>query len=225
MKKIPPNYLASFKALVYLVFLVIAVSTFFIFTGGDMSVETLLEFTPKEPMLAVIVLLLLYALKSVTIFFPLLVLEIAAGHLLSPIAALTVNILGLVIILTLPYLIGRSIGMDAMEKLFFKYPKFKQLVSKQQESSFFWCFFLRAISCLPGDIVTMYLGATHTPFWKNLIGGILGILPGGILATLMGNNVKDPTSPAFWLSAILFVVLSAGSFLLYYIYQRKQKKS
>ena len=131
MKKISLNHSISFKALVYLIFLAIAVSAFFIFTDGDMSVEMLLEFTPKKPLLAVIVLLLLYALKCVTIFFPLLVLGIAAGHLLSPIAALTVNILGLVIILTLPYLIGRSVGMAAVEKLISQYPKFKQLVSKQ----------------------------------------------------------------------------------------------
>jgi len=213
-----------FQTIGYIVFLAIAVIAFFLFTDGEMSVEMLLKFTPKKPLWAAVVLLLLYALKSVTIFFPLLVLEITAGHLLPPAAALAVNILGLVIILTLPYRIGRAVGLDTVEKMISKYPKFKQLVSKQQESSFFWCFFLRAINCLPGDIVTMYLGATKTPFGKNLIGGILGILPGTIMATLMGSSIKDPASPAFWLSAILFVVLSVGSFLIYYIYQRKQKK-
>lgn len=117
------------------------------------------------------------------------------------------------------------VGMEAVEKLIRKYPKFSRFVENQNNSSFFWCFFLRAINCLPGDIVTMYLGATHTPFIKNLMGGFLGLLPGAILTTLLGSSVRDPSSPAFWLSAILFVVLSAGSLLMYYIYQRRQNVS
>ena len=208
----------------YIAFLTIAVLLFFLFTDGDISVEMLLEFTPKEPLKAAVVMLVLYALKSITIFFPLVLLEIAAGHLLSPAAAITVNILGLLIILTLPYMIGKAVGMDAIEKLIRRYPKFSSIIDKQRESSFFWCFFLRAISCLPGDIVTMYLGATRVPFMKNLIGGVLGILPGTILATVFGNSIRDPASPAFWISGILFVVLSVGSFLLYFLYRRRQYK-
>ena len=214
-----------FRTISYIVFLAIAVIAFFLFTDGDMSVEMLLKFTPKEPLAAAIVTLLLYALKSVTIFFPLLVLEIAVGHLLPASTALIVNLLGVVIVLILPYWIGKMVGMEAVEKLIRKYPKFNQFVDNQNNSSFFWCFFLRAINCLPGDIVTMYLGATHTPFIKNLMGGFLGLLPGAILTTLLGGSVRDPSSPAFWLSAILFVVLSAGSLLMYYIYQRRQNVS
>ena len=97
-------------------------------------------------------------------------------------------------------------------------------MEKQQSHSFFLCFFLRIISCLPGDIVTMYLGATHVPYWKNLLAGGLGILPGLILATLMGANIQDPTSPAFWISAGLSVGLAVLSTVLYYLYLRKQKK-
>lgn len=208
----------------YIVFLTIAVLLFFLFTDGDISVEMLLEFTPKEPLKAAVVLLLLYALKSVTIFFPLLLLEIAAGHLLSPAAAITVNILGLLILLTLPYCIGKAVGMETIEKLICKYPKFNRVIDKQNSNSFFWCFFLRAINCLPGDIVTMYLGATHVPYIKNLLGGILGILPGTILATLFGSSIRDPSSTAFWISGILFVAISASSFLIYYLYRRKQHK-
>lgn len=68
----------------------------------NVSVETLLAFTPKAPAKAAIVMLLLYALKSATIFFPLIILEIAVGHLFSPCAALGINFAGMLIILTIP---------------------------------------------------------------------------------------------------------------------------
>ena len=187
----------------------------FLLAKGDFSVEILLAFTPKDPAKAATVLLVLYAAKSATVFFPLIILQIAVGHLFSPWAALGLNFAGILIILTVPYLIGQAAGLDTIQKLIQKYPRFAGLVGKQQDNALFLCFFLRVISCLPGDVVTMYLGATKTPFWKNLLGGSLGILPGMILATLVGSSIQDPQSPAFWLSAILMVLLSLSSLFLY----------
>ena len=162
------------------------------------SLHTVLTYTPRSPLAAAGVLLLFYGLKSITIFFPLL--ELAAGHLFPAPAALAVNFIGMWIVLTVPYWIGRALGLRQVSKLTRKYPRFHAIVAKQQGHSFFLCFFLRAVSCLPGDIVTLYLGATRTPFWHNLLGGTLGILPGMVLATLMGSSIQDPSSPPFLLS-------------------------
>lgn len=169
-------------------------------------------------------MLLLYALKSATVFFPLIILEITVGHLFTPWTALGINFVGILIILTIPYLIGRTAGIDTVQKLIKKHPRFGEIIGKQQDNALFLCFFLRIISCLPGDVVTMYLGATRIAFWKNLLAGAAGVLPGMILATLMGNSIQDPQSPAFWFSTILMVTLSALSFLLYYARRRKIKK-
>ena len=147
----------------------------------------------------------------------------AAGYLFPAAAALSINLLGIWIILTIPYWIGRALGIRQVSKLTQKYPKFQAIMKKQQNHSFFLCFFLRVISCLPGDLVTMYLGATHTPFLHNLLGGTLGILPGMILATFMGLSIQDPFSPAFWISVILSVSLAALSTALYYVYLKRQK--
>lgn len=175
-------------------------------------------------MKAALVLLMLYALKSATIFFPLIILEIAAGHLFSTWTALGINFAGTLIVLTIPYLIGRAAGMEAIQRLTQRYPRFGKILSKQQDNALFLCFFLRIISCLPGDVVTMYLGATKTPFWKNVIAGAIGILPGMILATRMGSNIQNPGSPAFWISAILMTILTTLSVLLYYLYRRRLDK-
>lgn len=203
--------------------ILLCLSAFFLLRA-DTSTQEMLEFTPESPTAAALLLLLLYALKSATIFFPLIVLEIGAGHFFPTPAALALNILGMGIVLTVPYWIGHAIGIRQVNKLTDRYPRWRALMEKQQSHSFFLCFFLRIISCLPGDIVTMYLGATHVPYWKNLLAGGLGILPGLILATLMGANIQDPTSPAFWISAGLSVGLAVLSTVLYYLYLRKQKK-
>lgn len=190
----------------------------------DVSVQTLLDHTPQNPVAAAVVILLLYAFKSITVFFPLIVLEITTGYIFPSWEAVLINFAGILIVLTVPYGIGRTAGMDTIQKQIQKRPKFEEILKMQKCNSFFLCFFLRIISCLPGDIVTMYLGATKTPFWKNLVAGTLGILPGMLLATLLGRSIQDPKSPIFWLSAGLTVILAALSVLVYYLYRRRMKK-
>ena len=191
---------------------------------SNISLRGILTDTPQNFLLTAELLLLLYILKSVTVFFPLLILEMAVGYLFPAPAALLLNFLGIWIVLTIPYWIGRALGLRQVSKLTRKYPKLQTLTEQQQNHSFFLCFLLRVISCLPGDLVTMYFGATHTPFSHNLLGGALGILPGMILATFMGLNIQDPSSPAFWISAALSVGLAALSTVLYYVYLKRQKE-
>ena len=204
--------------------IVLILAAGYLLTRQDISVESILAFTPDHPAGAAVIVLLLYALKSVTIFIPLIVLEIAVGHLFPMWTALVLNLTGIVIDLTIPYWIGRSAGMNAIQKLTQKYPRFGEIIGKQQDNEGVLCFFLRIISCLPGDLVTMYMGATYTSFWKNLLGGTLGIFPGMILATVMGGSIREPGSPAFWVSAALTVALSVLSALLYRVYRSKSKK-
>lgn len=202
------------------VLILLAVIIYFL-VNPDISVQTVLSYTPENPILAAIVLFLLYAVKSVTVVFPLIVLEITAGHLFPTGIALLVNLAGLTILMTIPYEAGRFSGMDAVNSLIQKYPKLGSILSQQQRNSFFLSFLLRVIGCLPGDIVTMYLGATETPYYQNLIGGVLGLLPRMILATILGSSIQDPASPMFWISGGLTVVLSAASIGGYYLYRRK----
>lgn len=192
---------------------------------GGLSVETLLEYAPQEPIKVVILFLCLYALKSVIVFFPIIILEIVVGLLLPTWSALWLNFAGVLIVLTIPYWMGRALGLETVQKATQKYPRFGAVIDKQQSNSLFLCFFLRVISCLPGDLVTMYFGATETPFWQNLLGGALGILPGMVLATLMGSSIQEPSSPIFWISTLLTVTLSVLSAALYYAYQRRSCRS
>ncbi|MGI5953456.1 TVP38/TMEM64 family protein [Dysosmobacter sp.] len=190
---------------------------------SDISLQAILTDPQQNPFLTAGLLLLFYMLKSLTIFFPLIILEMAAGYLFPAPMALVINFLGIWIALTIPYWIGRALGLRQISKLTRKYPKLQAILEKQSSHSVFLCFFLRVISCLPGDLVTMYLGATHTPFFQNLLGGALGILPGMILATFMGRSIQDPSSPAFWISAALSVALAVLSTALYYAYLKRQK--
>lgn len=218
--------LTAFRPLIKKLIPVLCVACLFgiLLAGPAVSVQTLRDYSPENPILAAILILALYALKSATLFFPLIILEIATGYLFPHWIALFINLTGMFIILSVPYLMGKARGINRIQQLIQKYPRFQRILDKQEENSRFLCFFLRIISCLPGDVVTMYFGAVRIPFAQNLGFGLLGLLPGMVLATLMGSSIQDPSSPAFWLSAISMGALAVLSLLLYYLYQRKIQK-
>ncbi|MDO5424495.1 MAG: VTT domain-containing protein [Eubacteriales bacterium] len=189
--------------------------------GRNLDVSALLEYTPENPFLAACVLLLFYAVKSVSVVFPLMILRMVAGHLFSVPFALVVNILGMVICHAIPYWVGRFSGTDTVESLRQKYPKLESWLNIQQDNDLFLCFFLRIIGCLPGDVVSMYFGATKVPFLPYLGGSLLGALPNIITATFMGNSITDPTSPTFVISTLLTILL-AGLSLAAHLHSKRK---
>lgn len=217
--------LKIFKILRMVLVTILLISfVYFVIYSPNVSVEDILKYTPENPPLAALSILILYSFKGTTMFFPMMLIEIASGHLFSLPMALSINILGVAIVMTIPYWLGHFLGMEAMEKLIEKYPKFHAIIDKQQENSLFLSFFLRIMGGLPGDLVTMYMGASKTPYFHNLIGGVLGSFPSMALTTLLGSSIKNPQSPNFWLFIILKILLSGSSFVLYYFYRKHKEK-
>lgn len=218
----PKKWLSILKFLPFVmcIFFIIC----YISSGEEITVQTLLKYTPENPLGAAFMLFFMYTAKSVSIIFPLIILEIAGGHLFPTVTALIINTLGIMICHTTAYWIGRVSGTTVINKLVQKYKTFASLLKNQNNNSFFMCFFLRTLHCIPGDVVSMYLGATKTPYWCYLLASTLGSLPSTILATLFGANITEPSSPMFWISILLMTLLAGFSLLAYYLYKYKLQK-
>jgi len=209
----------------YLPFVICALFVIlFLVFGRDVTPEMLLHYTPENPFLAAVVLIAMYGLKSLSVFFPLIVLEVAGGYLFSPGTAILVNTGGVAVCLILPYLVGCLSGAEAVEGAMRKYPRFADIVGKGQKNEVFLSFFLRIISCLPGDIVSIWFGASGARFVPYLFASLLGTMPGVICATLLGMNITDPTSPMFWVSLGMNVLLSVLSAVGYFVYKKQSRK-
>ena len=196
----------------------------YLFWGEDITAESLLNYAPEEPLYAALFLILLYAFKSLSVFFPIIVLNVLGGFLFEPHHALIVNAVGMLVVLAIPYWVGRASGAAFADKLCKKHPKLGEIIGGGGNSNLFLPFFLRIISCLPGDAVSMYFGARRVPFLSCLLGGFLGSLPGMVTATLLGMSITDPSSPMFWVSVGLTVGISAVSVIAYYLWRKAKKK-
>ena len=203
--------------------LVIALAVYLWRSGRDFSMQTVLDYTPEKPILAAAVLLLMYALKSLSVLFPLIALFAAGGVLFPWYAAIGVNLLGLSVTLTLPYLIGRRSGKAAVDRITAKYPKFASLRDLRRGNDFFFSFIIRALGLLSCDMVSMYMGAIGLPYKKYLPSALLGFLPNLVLVTLLGENANNPGSPEFIVTLIITVLISAGACVFYYFYCKKHK--
>ncbi|EEG31770.1 SNARE-like domain protein [[Clostridium] methylpentosum DSM 5476] len=190
---------------------------------GRVSVADILNFAPSSYPLAALALVGIYAVKSMSVFFPLLVLYVSAGTLFSPWWAILVNLVGLFVCVSIPYWLGRLSGRGLTEKLFKKYKKAEEIKRFNLENQWFICYILRVINLLPGDIVSLLLGSMGIGYKNYLLGSLAGLLPTMLAATFLGSTILTPTSPGFLCSAAATVVISVLSILLYRRMQKKWK--
>lgn len=195
-----------------------------IYQSRHLTLDSLISYSPQNKILAALFMFGLYALKSISVFFPIILIQIAAGFLFPAPIALLVNLIGAIIDFTLPYYIGMFTGADAAERKISQNEKIKRFIEKQQKHEFFLTFFLRVISCLPSDLVSMYLGMLKFRFGQYMISSMLGALPGIIPATFMGRSITDPMSAEFITAVSITLFCSLVSILAFYIYNKKTTK-
>ena len=189
------------------------------------TVENIVNFTPENPVLAVGIMLLLFAFKSVTFVIYGSILYAVNGILFPLPFAILLNMAGSAIMATLPFLIGRRNGSGLLVKLTVKYPKLSVLRELPSENGFFLSMVIRLMGCLPGDVVSMYFGASGIRYREYLTGTLIGLTPSIVIFTVMGMSADDVTSPAFIISVCCEILTALTSIIWFFCWNRKRRKS
>ncbi len=193
-------------------------------SGHEFSVDYILHYTPENYFLAALFMVLLYIIKTLLIFPPIMALQVAVGLYFPTPAAVLVNILGILAEFCVGYFMGRVIGLNFTEKLLQKKPKVREIV-ESDKNRWFISYILRALNMLPMDVVSMYLGTSRFPFLIYLSGSLVGALFGILAATFIGMSLTDPTSPTFIIACAVSLTLSGLSCLIYYKITHKKDKT
>lgn len=189
------------------------------------TVENIVNFTPENPVLAVGIMLLLFAFKSVTFVIYGSILYAVNGILFPLPFAILLNMAGSAIMATLPFLIGRKNGSGLLLKLTEKYPKLSVLRKLPSENGFFLSMVIRLMGCLPGDVVSMYFGASGIRYREYLTGTLIGLTPSIVIFTVIGMSADDVTSPAFIISVCCEILTVLTSIIWIFCWNRKRRKS
>jgi uncharacterized membrane protein YdjX (TVP38/TMEM64 family) len=186
-------------------------------------IEAVTRYEPRNLFIGALVIIGLFGVKSLSMIFPMVVLVVASGIIFDNLAvALIVNFLGVLLQITLPYLIGRYAEREFVSKLLSRHKNLKKAQEFGLENEVFVSYFLRVINVLPCDAVSMYFGATGISPKNYYLGSMLGILPGMIVTTIAGGAVTEPSSPQFIVSVAVEVAFAVGSAIYYYFYKKKK---
>ena len=186
------------------------------------TVDGIVSLTPSNSLLAALVLLALFAVKSVTVVVYGALLYAASGILFPLPAALAVNLLGTIIMITIPYLIGSASGSEAIRRIEEKHPKAALLRDFRAQNDWMFALLVRVLGPLPGDLIGAYMGAAGVRYPHYVLGSLLAMLPSMLTFSVMGGSVGDAGSARFIVSAILQAALSVGSILACLIYCKKR---
>ena len=187
------------------------------------SVENVLRISPQNMLLAALFMLLLFALKSLSVFMYCGILYIASGILFPLPAAVLVNLLGTVVMVSLPYWLGRQVGGELIDSIVRKYPKTAFLRQLQTENELFLSFITRIINILPSDILSLYMGASGIHYGRYLLGSVAGMLLTIITFPIIGSNITNPSSPLLIASAAVQAAATVVSIIGYGVYLKRKR--
>lgn len=208
--------------IVALISFAVALVAIFLMTKEHMTVESLLSHTKGNSLGGTLMLLLLFAIKSLSVVIPLPSLYLASGMLYSPLKAVAISYLGLAITLSIPYFLGRWAGGAGIDYILDRYPKMEKVIAMQKKNEFFSNFIVRIIGWFPCDILSFYFGACDTPYSTYLGASLLGCSIGVVTNTLLGDVILNPLSPQFALMIAIKIVVSLAAFgVAYYLNKRE----
>ena len=178
------------------------------------SLSAILSYTPSDPYLAAAVMLLMFALKTLSVFFYSGVLFLANGTLFSLPVAIMMNIAGALVMIFEGYFFGNKLAGAQLQDIEGTYPKLRGLVRLKNERPFLFVLLLRFLKIMSFDIGSMYLGAARVKLPQYVAGSLLGLMPDVILYAMIGRGLGDLNMSRTAIAAIAYVGLSVASLVV-----------
>ncbi len=170
----------------------------------------------------IIITLGFFTFKALTLFVisPVLIYGLV-GLLFHRPVAMVVLVAGLLLELSINYIMGKFLGRVYVERLVLRIDDEGRLLEKlkNMHNSRMNIFLIRFIGVPPIGITSVYLSAMGLEFRKYMIYSMAGLLPKAVLVTLAGSAIKTPGSPLFVVSVVCLLVLG----FIVYIYGKKKK--
>ncbi|MGI6773424.1 MAG: TVP38/TMEM64 family protein [Acutalibacteraceae bacterium] len=140
---------------------------------------------------AALVVLIIFFVKAVLFILPASLIYVAVGAALSPIDAVIINLLGIVLEVTATYLLGLFLGGAYVEKLLSKRKKTRKLLEMELQNKPLLLLGIRFLPVFPIDFVSLFYGASKANFLKYLLLSVAGLAPRVIAFTILGDAIFE----------------------------------
>lgn len=207
------QWLYSHRKLVTAVLLVLAV-LFFAFYPYEMTAAELLEYSPPVPLLAALIVVAFYCIKTIALLIPVAVLHIITGMLFAPGHAVLVAFAGVCLEMSLGYLIGKRMGHEKAQQMMSSDSRAAKFLLFNKKRSGATCFLARVLP-VPLDIVSLFFGATMMPFGKYMLLSMLGTSLFLVPAVFSGASITNPLSVDFLLPFGVTILFTLAAIFIY----------
>ena len=188
----------------------------------NIDVRAIIEASVSMPKM-IATLLGIYILKGATFIIPASVIYIAIGMSLPIWLALIINTVGIMLEISVSYLIGVILGGEFVKDKLKKNKKGTKILNLYEKYEIWGVFIIRIVS-LPIDLCSLFFGSVRTKFGKYFFMSLLGIMPRVILFTILGDKVYD-IIPMKYLIPVLAVLVAVGMVVWTVSYAVKSAKS
>lgn len=185
----------------------------------DITAQDIVAYTPDNYLLAFLMMMGVYGIKSLSIFIPLPVLYASSTLIFTSSWAVIVNFLGLIVCMTLPYLIGKYGGSRLVKEVFNKYPKTKKINDIKMDNEFIFTFIVKLMGFIPNDVSSLLLGSLSVSYLKYISASVLVRMPLMLITTFAGLNFLNDGDINLWVIGPLIF----GSVIIIYLTYRKYK--
>lgn len=186
--------------------------------------EDIVDFTPENLFLSALVIIAMFAVKSLSVVIPLTIMFVASGVIFSLPGAIIVCLVGVAVCFSIPYAVGRISGSELVDMLAGKNPLVKKVVDMGVSNDLFAAYVTRAVVFVPGDVVSILLGAMKLRYVPYVIGSLLGVLPELVFQIAIGHYIGMGVSSEMIAALVILIVLSfAVSFVINKLVKRKIK--
>jgi len=175
---------------------------------------------------AVAAIIGIYFVKSVLFVIPASLIYISVGMAFSPWRAVLINLAGIIVEITVTYLLGVFLGGDYVRKLLEKNKGGRKLLEMDISNRFPVLLGIRFLPVFPIDFVSLFWGASRCKFPRYFFASLLGIMPRVILFTILGDGIYDYIPIHLLVKIIICAIpVAVAAYLIMHFVKSRKKNS
>ncbi|MBQ8228081.1 MAG: VTT domain-containing protein [Clostridia bacterium] len=155
--------------------------------------------------LAAVMVLGVYFVKSLVFVVPASLVYIAVGMAFETWQALVINTVGIMIEIICTYFLGKFLGKDAVTKKLSGNKAGEKLLNMKSKNKNLMVFTVR-FTGIPIDFSSLFMGAFDFNFLPYFFMSLLGILPRVFLLTVIGDGFYDLIPMKYIITAIIVAI-------------------
>lgn len=177
-------------------------------TFSSMDLKTyLLNYGNMAPILYII----MFTLVPLTLF-PDSILAIGGGLAFGLIRGSIYTLIGAMMGASLSFYLARFLGRDFIRKI--TKHKLAHFEDSLEKNGFMLILILRMIPLFPFDVISYSAGISKIKFKDFILASLIGIIPGILVYTNLGDKSETIGSKSFYASICFLILLFAMSFIL-----------